>query len=240
MKALYKRASEAKRALTRLSNPIKKAFFPRFFKTKKGEYGEGDQFLGVTVPQIRSIVAGCTKLPLSEVKKLLEDPFHECRLLAVLILVRQYKDSNVQDKKKIADFYCSHRKHINNWDIVDASAHLIIGPHVDAEKNISLLNTYAQCEHLWTQRIAIIATLHFIRKGIYEHTFRIADLLINHSHDLIHKAVGWMLREVGKRNEKAEKAFLKTRYKTMPRTMLRYAIEKFPEKERQRYLRGEV
>jgi len=240
MNASYKHAAEAKHALSLHSDPIKKAFFPRFFKTKKGEYGEGDQFLGVTVPQIRSIVTKCTGLPLTEVKKLLYDLFHECRLLAVLVLVRQYKDSNAQGKKRIANFYCRHRMQVNNWDIVDASAHLILGPHVDVEGKSSLLDEYAHSGHLWTERIAIISTLHFIRRGIHEHTLRIADLLINHPHDLIHKAVGWMLREVGKRDEKAEKAFLKTRYKTMPRTMLRYAIEKFPEAERQKYLKGEV
>lgn len=226
--------------LKRLADPVKATFFPRFFKTGPGEYAEGDTFIGVTVPQTRIIVKSYRDMPLSDVKVLLKNPIHECRLAALLILVDQYKRGDKKQKKKIVDMYMNNAKFINNWDLVDGSADKILGSWLDEIDDASLLNELASSDHLWKQRIAMIATFHFIRKKQFSHTLRVAKILINHPHDLIHKAVGWMLREVGKRDRGAEEQFLKKHYKTMPRTMLRYAIESFEEPKRMAYLKGKM
>lgn len=226
--------------LQALANPVKAAFFPRFFKTGPGEYAEGDTFIGVTVPQTRLIVKTYRDMPLNDVKILLKNPIHECRLAALLILVDQYKRGDEGLKKKIVDVYLKNTDVINNWDLVDSSADKILGNWLDSIGDTSVLDRLATSNHLWKQRIAIIATLHFIRKKEFRHTFRIATLLIHHPHDLIHKAVGWMLREVGKKDRNAEETFLKKYYSKMPRTMLRYAIESFEEPKRMAYLKGKM
>lgn len=233
-------AAHAKRALKALADPAKAAFFPSFFKTAKGQYGEGDVFLGVTVPQTRSVAQRSVTLPLDAIETLLADPIHECRLLALEILVMRFEKGDAKARKEIFRFYRGHLAQVNNWDLVDGSASYIVGAYLDDIGDVSLLDRFAKDSHLWTQRVAIVATHHFIRKGELGHTFRIADLLMDHPHDLIHKACGWMLREAGKRDEAILKKYLKTRYKTMPRTMLRYAIERFAPEERKRYLKGEA
>lgn len=216
-------------------NKEKAAFFPRFFRTGKGEYGEGDVFIGVTIPHLRSIVKSYRTIPLKEVQLLLKDKRHEVRWCALFILTEQFKKGDEQTKKKIYEFYLDHLKWVNNWDLVDSSAYHIVGEHL-IDKNRRILRTMARSRHLWTERVAIVSTLAFIRKGQLQDTFEIAELLIAHPHDLLHKAVGWMLREAGKRNDVALKRFLNENAMVMPRTMLRYAIEKFDEKTRKMYL----
>lgn len=210
----------------------------RFFKTGKGEYGEGDRFLGIRVPAIRKCVKDYRLIGLMDALELLGSPFHEVRLLAVLLLVDQY--ARAEDRSQQAAVYkayLSHARRINNWDLVDCSADKIVGEHLFSRSRKPLYRL-ARSKDLWERRIAIIATFHFIRRGAFEDTLAVAEQLIGDDEDLIHKAVGWMLREVGNRNRKIEEAFLNKHYRNMPRTMLRYAIEKFPEKERLAYLRG--
>jgi len=219
----------------------KQAFFPRFFKAGPGEYAEGDQFLGITVPQVRSIAKQFgPPLSYGDIAELLHDPVHEYRLLALLILMYRYPKASLKEKEKMVKFYLTHRKFVNNWDLVDGSASRILGMYLlETVRDISLLETYARSKNLWEKRIAIIATLAFIADDQFDPTLKITEILLHDSHDLIHKACGWMLREVGKRNQKVEEKFLRTYCKTMPRTMLRYAIEKFDPALRQKYLKGE-
>lgn len=224
--------------LLQLGNPTKALQAQRFFKTGPGEYGEGDQFIGVTVPDVRSVMKKYCDCPLQEIKQLLKSEFHECRLAALLLLVHQYQKGTESTQKQIVDIYLKSTKYINNWDLVDTSAYHILGPWLFEHNDTSLLTTLADSKSLWEQRIAIIATLHFIRKDDFAPTLRIAEQLLHHPHDLMHKAVGWMLREVGNRDEVVLVQFLSKYYKTMPRTMLRYAIEKFDETRRKKYLAG--
>jgi 3-methyladenine DNA glycosylase AlkD len=213
-----------------------------FFKTGPGEYGEGDRFRGIRVPTLRKLAKEYRALSHAGVLEVLQSPWHEDRLLALLIWVDQYRRGDEARRQLIFDDYLAHTAHINNWDLIDSSAEHIAGAHLFAKGQhkapIELLTTLARSPSLWERRIAIMATFHFIRKGEFGETFRIAELLLHDRQDLIHKAVGWMLREVGERDLAAEEAFLLPRYKAMPRTMLRYAIEKFPEERRQGYLRG--
>ncbi|MGB7413473.1 MAG: DNA alkylation repair protein, partial [Thermosynechococcaceae cyanobacterium] len=198
----------------------------RFFKTGEGEYGEGDQFLGIRVPVLREQAKNFQDTPLKEVQKLLESPFHEERLCALLILVRKFAQGNPDEQTRIYTLYLNNTQHINNWDLVDLSAYHIVGPYLE-DKDRRPLHHLAQSDSLWERRIAIISTFHFIRKNQFDDAFAIAKQLLNDPEDLIHKAVGWMLREIGKRDLATEEAFLKDHYQQMPRTMLRYAIEKF-------------
>jgi 3-methyladenine DNA glycosylase AlkD len=225
--------------LKKQSDPEKAKIYLRFFKTGKGEYGEGDEFLGIKVPESRKVAKQFKDLELEEIQELIKAPIHEERLIALFILTEQYRKADEQKKKIIYDFYLKNTKRINNWDLVDLSAEKIIGAFLMNKEKI-ILNKLAKSKNLWERRIAIMSTFHFIRNGFYETTLEIADMLINDDHDLIHKAVGWMLREIGKRDLKVEEGYLKKHYEKMPRTMLRYAIEKFPEKKRQAYLKGEV
>jgi len=211
----------------------------RFFKSGRGEYGEGDKFLGVRVPALRSIVKKCRGAPLHVILALLRSPWHEERLLAVLWMAQENHISKQHDKRRIYDAYLANRNYVNNWDIVDSSAHLIVGPQVETGSR-AVLFELAASEQLWDRRVAMMSTLHFIRKGEFADALQIAGLLKDDKHDLIQKAVGWMLREVGNRDLAAEEQFLKRHYRKMPRTMLRYAIEKFPETRRQAYLNGQV
>jgi 3-methyladenine DNA glycosylase AlkD len=209
-----------------------------FFKTGKGEYGEGDRFLGIRVPVIRKCVKEYLDISLDDTLKILESPFHEARLLALLILVKKYSlEKTSGGKNAIYRSYLKNTKYINNWDLVDLSAAQIVGAHLFSRERKPLYRL-ARSKDLWERRISIISTFHFIRKGDFADTLKIAELLLHDRHDLIHKAVGWMLREVGKRDLNVEEEFLMKYYKVMPRTMLRYAIERFPEKKRLSYLKG--
>jgi len=207
----------------------------RFFKTDKGEYGEGDKFLGIRVPVVRKHAKKYRGAPLSVVRKLLNSEFHEERLLAAIMLVERFKRGDAAEKRKVYELYIKSTRCINNWDIVDVSAHYIIGPYLQ-DRSRQILYEFASSASLWKRRIAIISTFDFIRKNDFVTTLEISERLLRDPHDLIHKAVGWMLREIGKRDMAVEEKFLTRHCEEMPRTMLRYAIEKFPEKKRQRYL----
>ncbi len=213
-----------------------------FFKTGPGEYGEGDEFIGVAVPNLRKVAKAHRDLSLAEIETLLKSKVHEERLLAVLILVMQYKQTDDYHKEEIYNFYLNHTEYVNNWDIVDSSAGYIVGNFLE-ERDKDVLIALARSSSIWERRIAIISTFYFIQKGNPEWSLKLAELLLDDEHDLIHKAVGWMLREVGKRcDQKILEDFLaeNERYKTMSRTMLRYAIERLPEKRRQAYLKGTI
>lgn len=211
----------------------------RFFKTGPGEYGEGDLFRGIRVPVLRRLSRTYKGLALEDVDILLHSDYHEDRLLALFIMVLQYTSGDEILKKQIFHLYLSSTEYINNWDLVDASAGHIVGAHLHG-KRTDLLVRLAHSKSLWERRISIMSTFYFIRKGSFAPTFEIAFILLGDREDLIHKAVGWMLREVGKKDRDAEVHFLGKHYGRMPRTMLRYAIEKFPEEERLRYLKGLV
>jgi len=210
-----------------------------FFKTGKGEYGEGDAFWGLPMGQQRSLAQKYKEAPFEEIKRLLNSNYHEERMIGLLILVFRFEKGDVRRKKQVFDFYIKHRRAINNWDLVDVTCPNIVGEWL-INKPRALLYRFARSKNLWEKRIAILATYRFIRRDDFNDTFAIAELLLNDEHDLIHKAVGWMLREVGKRSVATEEAFLKKHYKHMPRTMLRYAIEKIPEARRRAYLKGTV
>jgi 3-methyladenine DNA glycosylase AlkD len=211
----------------------------RFFKTGAGQYAEGDVFLGVAVPQLRSLCRECAGVPTRESLTLLRSPVHEERLLALFLLVDAFRRGSPAERRAIYEQYLANTRFVNNWDLVDSSAHLIVGAWLQ-DRSKAPLRRLARSRLLWERRIAIIATFNDIRRGELDETFRIADLLIGDTHDLIHKAVGWMLREAGNRDAAALRRFLADRYRRMPRTMLRYAIEKFPGRERQAYLRGTI
>ncbi len=231
-------------AVKEASDPEKAAFFPRFFKTGKGEYGEEDIFCGLTVPSARKIAKKYQNLPMADVTCLLQSKIHEERLIALLILIFRFQKGDIVTQKIIVDFYLAHTQYINNWDLVDLSAEKILGTWLYND-NVAVLNEVlfelAKSTSLWERRIGIVATFAFIKNGRTDMTFAISDLLLHDSHDLIHKAVGWMLRETGKRvSEEKLETYLKPRYQAMPRTMLRYAIERFSEEKRKRYLRGDI
>ena len=221
------------------ANPEQAKTLLRFFKTGKGEYGEGDKFLGIKVPVSRKIAKQFKELSLSEIQELLDSKVHEERLIGLFILVEQYRKADAEKMQAIYEFYLKNAKRVNNWDLVDLSAEKIMGAYL-MDKDKRILFKLAKSKNLWERRIAIMSTFHFIKNGFYDTTFAISDMLLKDEHDLIHKAVGWMLREIGNRNLAEEEKFLKKNYKTMPRTMLRYAIEKFPEKKRQVYLKERV
>ena len=224
-------------ALQKLRNDEKAQVLQRFFKTGPGQYGEGDIFLGISVPDLRSLVRQNKDARLSDIKQLIKSKFHEERVLALMMLVQAYSKGDEAQKKSIYELYLKSTKFINNWDLVDVSAPHIVG-HYLSDKSKEPLYGLAKSESLWERRIAIIATACFIRRGEFADTLRISKLLLSDKEDLIHKAVGWMLREVGNRDLASEERFLIAHYKRMPRTMLRYAIEKFPEPRRQMYLKG--
>ncbi|MCG6975561.1 MAG: DNA alkylation repair protein [Acidiferrobacterales bacterium] len=211
----------------------------RYFKTGPGEYGEGDRFLGVRVGPLRKLAKQYRTLPFSDVESLINSAYHEERMLALLILVEQFQRGAAEDQKRIFNLYLHNLRNINNWDLVDISAPRIVGGYL-REHDRKRLYSLARSPHLWSRRVAMMATLFFISHDDFDDSLKIADLLLNDKHDLIHKAVGWMLREVGNRDRQVEEKFLKSRYKNMPRTMLRYAIEKFPPARRKRYLDGRI
>ncbi len=231
--------NQLKKDLKKLANPEKAKILQRFFKTGKGEYGEGDVFLGVTVPEQRKTAKKYSELPLKEIGKLLLSKIHEHRLTALLILVIKYNKADDDGKKKIADFYIKNSRHINNWDLVDLSADRILGDYL-LDRDKSPLYKLTKSKNLWERRISVMTTFQFIKNNRFDDTLKISKLLLHDEHDLIHKAVGWMLREIGNRDLAVEEEFLKQHYRSMPRTMLRYAIEKFPEDLRLGYLKATV
>jgi len=231
-------SQDLKKELQKYINSEKAAFYPKFFHTGKGEYGEGDKFIGVTVPNQRKVALKFKNLPLSEVKKLLNSEIHEHRLTALLILTIKYQKADDKSKKTLVDFYLDNLGGVNNWDLVDSSAHKLLGDWL-RDKDREILYKFAHSENLWIQRISIIATYSFIKQNQLDDTFKISAILLNHNHDLIHKAVGWMLREAGKADRERLIDFLRNNYEDIPRTTLRYSIEKFNKKERSKLLRGE-
>ncbi len=233
------KASDLRKELQNRADTKIAAHSKRFFKTGEGDYGEGDEFLGIRVPEQRKIAKRYKALPLEEIQELLRSDYHEERLTALFVLELRFAKASDSDRKAIYEFYMKNLSHINNWDLIDSSAPKIPGAYL-FDKSREVLHTLAGSESLWERRIAIMATFYFIKQGDLEDTFRIADRLLKDEHDLIHKAVGWMLREAGKKDQSRLEAFLKDRYQQMPRTMLRYAIEKFPQELRQAYLRGEI
>jgi 3-methyladenine DNA glycosylase AlkD len=226
-----------RREIKNLANPEKAKLLARYFKTGKGEYGEGEVFVGLMVPQSRVLAKKYRELSLKETAELLKSKVHEERLIALFILVQKFSKAPEAERKKIADFYLKHLKHVNNWDLVDLSAPNILGAYL-MDKDRSLLTELAQSKNLWSRRVAVLSTFYFIRyEKSSEWSFRIAEMLLNDKHDLIHKATGWMLREVGKYiSQKEEEIFLKKHYRTMPRTMLRYAIEHFEPSLKKKYM----
>ncbi len=222
--------------LKRYRNDDKSVVLGRFFKTGKGQYGEGDIFWGIDVPTSRKVADKYTNLPKKLILNLLQNKVHEVRLVGLLILVAQYRKAEPKAKAELVKFYLDNTKHVNNWDLVDSTAHQILGDSLVDKNDRKILLTLSHSKDLWEQRIAIVATFAFIRRGELEWTYKIVDTLDKHHHDLIHKACGWMLREAGKKDEKRLKEYLDKKAATLPRTMLRYAIEKFPEKERRAYL----
>ncbi len=217
------------------ADPTQVEGLSRFFKTAPGQYGEGDKFLGIKVPVTRAVVKECWRgIGMEELEECLNSEFHEVRLAALLSLVEMFKHHKRQE---YIDFYLSHTKGINNWDLVDLSCYPLLGEWLLDKDRTLLYDLAAQGKTIWEQRIGIVSTMTFIRHGQLRDTFAIADILLHHPHDLIHKAVGWLLREAGKRDQKALEAYLAPRFQTMPRTMLRYAIEKFPPSLKLQYMK---
>ncbi|MEN6458207.1 MAG: DNA alkylation repair protein [Thermoguttaceae bacterium] len=230
-------ARKAQQRLRSFADPEQAAILARFFKTGPGQYGEGDKFIGVKVPVTRKVAKEFTSLPLTEIECLLHSEIHEERLLALVILVGQFEKGDNAIKKQIYDLYLANTSYINNWDLVDLSAPQIVGGYLETRSR-KPLERLAKSKSLWERRISILATFHFIREGDFADTIRIAKMLLKDKEDLIHKAVGWMLREVGKRDVVVLEEFLGNHCRVMPRTMLRYAIERFPEGKRRGYMNG--
>jgi 3-methyladenine DNA glycosylase AlkD len=228
-------APELQTRLRSLGSPRDAAFLARFFKTGPGEYGEGDVFIGVRVPTIRKVAKEFRALPLPELQCLLHSPIHEERLAALVILVMQAAKRDADARRQIYNLYLANTRYVNNWDLVDISAPHLVGAYLEDHSRKPLYRLAAS-SWLWDRRISILATFHFIRQGDFGDTLRIAEKLLSDNEDLIHKAVGWMLREVGKRDRDALERFLQKHRRAMPRTMLRYAVERFPERKRRAYL----
>ncbi len=230
-------ARELERNLRKYANPVRAKISRNFFKTGPGEYGEGDRFLGLTIAQVRN-VTGQFELDFNEVSKMLKSPLHEVRMAGVLLLVEKYRKADKGMRKKVFKFYMSRSKSVNNWDLVDSSAHQIAGNYL-GDKDRGILYRFAKSKNLWQRRIAIVSTYDGIRAGRFSDTFKISKILLSDKHDLIHKSCGWMLREADKRTPGAIDGFLKKHHKRMPRTMLRYAIERFEKTKRKKILAGD-
>ncbi len=233
------RYSDLKKIVRRHSNKSQAIFLQRFFKTAPGQYAEGDILAGIKVPVQRMIAKQFYDLPLTETIKTMQSKIHEERLIALFILISKFKKTEEAERKKIVDIYLKNRKYVNNWDLVDLSAPKLLGEWF-LDKDREILFKLASSKNLWDRRISILSTFKFIQSGEFVTTLRLAKILLNDKHDLIHKAVGWMLREIGKKDLQSEEDFLEVHYQKMPRTMLRYAIEKFPEPKRKAYLLGKV
>jgi len=232
-------AAAISKRLRALADPARAEHAQRYFKTGKGEYGEGDRFLGIRVPVLRAQVKQCGVVALEDIQKLLRSAMHEERLFALLLLVRQFPKGDAEQQAAIYRLYLDNTQYINNWDLVDSSARQIVGSYLET-RDRKMLYELARSSSIWERRIAVIATFHFIDKHQFDDALKLAKLLLSDEEDLIHKAVGWLLREIGKCDLDIEKAFLQEHYKNMPRTMLRYAIERFPEQLRKKYPAGEV
>jgi 3-methyladenine DNA glycosylase AlkD len=230
---------EIRAQLQQIANGDDAAQLQRYFKTGPGEYGEGDRFIGVRVGPLRKLAKQHRDLSLTDISSLLASPFHEERMIALLIMVEQFDRGDGSEQKRIYDLYLDSLERINNWDLVDVSSPRIVGAYL-SERSRKPLYRLARSRYLWSRRVAIMATMYFIKDGEFDDALAIADMLMDDPHDLVHKAVGWMLREVGNRDRYTEEKFLASRYKKMPRTMLRYAIEKFPITKRKRYLSGRI
>lgn len=229
-------------ALAVLSIPEKAAFFPKFFKTGKGEYGEGDVFLGVKVPDQRIVAKEYySKISLKQLSELLSSKFHEHRLTALFILINKFeKTKDPEEKEEIVKFYLDHLQYVNNWDLVDSSCYKILGRYAFENNKENLLRELSNSEEMWHKRIAIVGTMHYVKKRSFDLTKEFVTNNLKHSHDLMHKANGWLLREMGNKNEEVLIRYLNEYYKEMPRTCLRYAIEKLDEEVRQDYLKGKI
>lgn len=225
-----------KEKLRKLADPARAKVSQSFFKTGKGEYGEGDVFWGIKVPDIRVIAKESKDVSLEEINSLLHDKVHECRMCALLILIEKYKRASVEEKEAIVKFYLENKSRVNNWDLVDGSAPYILGDYLLSHDR-AILYIFSGFEDVWTRRIAIVATQTFIRNNEFEDTLKLSELLMQEKHDLMHKACGWMLREVGKRDERVLVRFLEKHAKRMPRTMLRYAIERLDKVQRARFMK---
>lgn len=237
MATFYKMTAEKiKQQLLTFGNPVKAEHSEYFFKTGKGQYGEGDQFIGCTVPETRKVAKIHKDTPFHELRLLLNDNCHECRLCALIILTAQFQKGDELRRKEIVDFYLAHTHCINNWDLVDLSSYHILGEWLKNKEDRSLLYTLAQSSLLWEQRIAVVSTMAFIRNNDFADTLHLSELFLTHKHDLMHKACGWMLRETGKRNEAILTDFLDRHYWLMPRTMLRYAIERLSPEQKTQYM----
>lgn len=222
--------------ITSLADEEKAKHLQRFFKTAKGQYGEGDLFLGINVPVTRAVAKKYYKeISLCEIEELIKNPYHEVRLLALLLMVFMYQKTEL--KKEVFDMYLNNVNYINNWDLVDLSCPQIVGHYVFNNKNTDVIYKLADCEHLWSNRISVVSQWHLIRQKDFTLTLELAEKFLGHKHDLMHKAVGWMLREMGKRDEKPLYEFLDKHHKTMPRTMLRYSLEKLPQDKRLYYMK---
>ena len=230
---------DIQKRLQKLGDKKRAAISQRFFKTGPGEYGEGDKFIGIRVPVLRALVKEYADLSVAQILILLRSHIHEERLLALLLLVDSFSKGDDAVRKSIYELYLKHTEFINNWDLVDSSAEHIVGAYL-MDKSKAVLYRLAESANLWERRISIMSTFHFVKHHEFSETLKISKMLLFDRQDLIHKAAGWMLREIGKRHLPAEENFLKVHYKSMPRTMLRYAIEKFPEQKRQRYLKGRM
>lgn len=233
--------TEIKSALQDLSSSEKKEFLPRFFKSGKGQYAEGDQFIGVTVPDQRKVAKEfVSKISLTQLAELLSSPIHEHRHCALLMLVSKFeKTTALQQKKEMVAFYLKHRQFINNWDLVDVSCYKILGRYCFENQDDSILIKLSEEDYLWSKRIAVVSTMFYVKKGSYDLLKKLVIKNLNHEHDLMHKANGWLLREMGKKNEQELLDFLNIYYQKMPRTSLRYAIEKLDEPLRQDYLKAQ-
>ncbi len=230
-------ASAIRRALRDLGDPQIAEHSAGFFKTGPGEYGEGDRFIGVRIPKIRELVKQHRDLPERATLSLLQSPIHEERMFAVLVLVARFSRAGDAERDRIVALYLEHRAFVNNWDLVDSSCHKILGPWL-VDRDRGLLYELVESESLWDRRITMMTTYYFIRRDDFDDALKLAHILLEDEHDLIHKVVGWMLREIGKRDLAIEEAFLQAHYHRMPRTMLRYAIEKLPKARRRAYLEG--
>jgi len=229
-------SKEIRQELEQYIDPVKREYLPKFFKTGKGQYGEGDQFLGIVVPNTRIVAKRHKDAPFEVMAELLQSEWHECRLCALLMLVERFKKCDEKGKKEIYDFYLTQTTRINNWDLVDLSAPGIVGDYLK-DKPRDVLYRLADSSLLWEQRIAVVSTYSLIKNNDFIDIIALSERLLHHKHDLMQKAVGWMLREMGKRDKDLLVQFLEKHCRTMPRTMLRYAIEKFPEDERREFMK---
>ncbi|MFQ6011470.1 MAG: DNA alkylation repair protein [Nitrososphaerales archaeon] len=232
--------AELRKELSDRADPEKARIYQRFFKTGPGQYGEGDIFLGITVPQSRAIAGNYNDLAYSDIKLLLTSRIHEERLISLLLLVRKITRTSTENKEEVVKFYLDNIRGVNNWDLVDLSAPRILGEYLRHRKDRRVLYNFARSGDLWKRRIAIITTLAFIRDNDFHDALKLSEILVKDEHDLIQKAVGWTLREIGKKEQKTEELFLKKYHRIMPRTMLRYSIERFPQEKRIAYLKGLV